>query len=49
MTHVGLGYAKEYHLERYLRGNLVGRIAPTGPHLNLWFIAGKVLGLPKSY
>src|SRR5712692_5357871 len=49
MTHGGFGYAKEYHVERYLRESLVGRIAPVSPQLILSFIAEKVLGLPKSY
>jgi len=49
MTHGGFGYAKEYHVERYLRESLIGRIAPVTPHLILCFIAERVLGLPKSY
>jgi acyl-CoA dehydrogenase len=49
MTHGGYGYAKEYHVERYLRESLVGRIAPVTPQLILCFIAERVLGLPKSY
>ena len=49
MTHGGYGYAKEYHVERYLREALLGRIAPITPPLMLCFIAEKVLGLPKSY
>jgi acyl-CoA dehydrogenase len=49
MTHGGFGYAKEYHVERYLRESLIGRIAPVSPQLVLCFIAERVLGLPKSY
>src|SRR6476661_7079912 len=49
MTHGGMGYAKEFHVERYLRESLVVRIAPITPHLILSFIAEKALGLPKSY
>jgi acyl-CoA dehydrogenase len=49
MTHGGFGYAKEYHVERYLRESLIGRIAPVSPQLILCFIAERVLGLPKSY
>ena len=49
MTHGGFGYAKEYHVERYLREIMVPRIAPISPELVLCFIAEKVLGLPKSY
>jgi acyl-CoA dehydrogenase len=49
MTMGGMGYAKEYHVERYLREAFIPRIAPVSPHLILCFIAEKVLGLPKSY
>jgi acyl-CoA dehydrogenase len=49
MTHGGFGYAKEFHVERYLREVLIPRIAPVSPQLILSFIAEKVLGLPKSY
>ena len=49
MTHGGFGYAKEYHVERYLREIMIPRIAPVSPQLALSFIAEKVLGLPKSY
>jgi acyl-CoA dehydrogenase len=49
MTHGGYGYAKEYHVERYLRESMIPRIAAVTPHLILCFIAEKVLGLPKSY
>jgi acyl-CoA dehydrogenase len=49
MTHGGFGYAKEYHVERYLRESLIPRIAPISPQLIQCFIAEKVLGLPKSY
>ena len=49
MTHGGFGYAKEFHVERYLREVMIPRIAPVSPQLALSFIAEKVLGLPKSY
>jgi acyl-CoA dehydrogenase len=49
MTHGGMGYAKEFHVERYLRESLIARIAPITPHLILSYIAEKALGLPKSY
>ncbi len=49
MTHGGFGYAKEFHVERYLREIMVPRIAPISPQLVLSFIAERVLGLPKSY
>lgn len=49
MTHGGFGYAKEYHVERYLREVMVPRIAPISPQLVLSYIAERVLDLPKSY
>ncbi len=49
MTHGGFGYAQEYHVERYLRESLIGRIAPVSPQLILCYIAERVLGLPRSY
>jgi acyl-CoA dehydrogenase len=49
MTHGGFGYAREYHVERYLREMLIARIAPVSPQLILCYIAEKVLGLPRSY
>lgn len=49
MTHGGFGYAKEYHVERYLREVFIPRIAPISPQLCLSYLAERVLGLPKSY
>lgn len=49
LTHGGMGYAKEYHIERYLREAMIPRLAPVSPQLILCFIAEKVLGLPRSY
>ena len=49
LTHGGMGYAKEYHVERYMREAMLPRIAPVSTHMVLNFIAEKVLGLPKSY
>jgi acyl-CoA dehydrogenase len=49
LTHGGMGYSKEFHVERYLREALIPRIAPITPHMILNFIAEKILGLPKSY
>jgi acyl-CoA dehydrogenase len=49
MTHGGMGYAREYHVERYLREMQIARIAPVTPHLILCHIAETVLGLPRSY
>src|SRR5574340_114154 len=49
MTLGGMGYAREFHVERYLRDILVARIAPITPQLILSYVAERALGLPKSY
>jgi acyl-CoA dehydrogenase len=49
MTHGGMGYSADYHVERYLRECFIPRIAPVSPQMILNFIAERVLGLPKSY
>jgi acyl-CoA dehydrogenase len=49
MTHGGMGYAKEYHVERLFREVTVSRITPVTEQMILSFIAEKVLDLPKSY
>lgn len=49
LTLGGMGYAQEYHVERYLREVLIPRTAPVSPHMILNFLAEQVLGLPKSY
>lgn len=49
MTHGGMGYAKEYHVERYLREATLSRIAPISAELIKCYIGQRVLGLPKSY
>jgi len=49
MTHGGMGYAKEYHVERLMREVMIPRIAPVSQQLVLCYIAERVLGLPKSY
>jgi acyl-CoA dehydrogenase len=49
MSMGGMGYAQEYHVERYLREVLIPRIAPVSPHQIMNYIAERVLELPKSY
>ncbi len=49
MTHGGMGYSAEYHVERYLRESLIPRIAPVSPQMIMNFVGEKVLGLPRSY
>jgi alkylation response protein AidB-like acyl-CoA dehydrogenase len=49
LTHGGMGYAKEYQVERLLREVLITRIAPVSEQMILSFIAERVLDQPKSY
>ncbi|TMQ04835.1 MAG: acyl-CoA dehydrogenase [Deltaproteobacteria bacterium] len=49
MTHGGMGYAKDFHVERLLRESLIPRIAPVSREMIMSFIAEKVLALPRSY
>ena len=49
LTHGGMGYAKEYHVERYLREIMIPVIAPISQELIISFIAEQVLGQEKSY
>jgi acyl-CoA dehydrogenase len=49
MTHGGMGYAKEYQVERLFRESMLPVLAPVSEQLILSYIAENVLGLPKSY
>ena len=49
LAHGGMGYAKEYYVERYFREAMIARIAPVSREMILNFIAERVLLLPKSY
>lgn len=49
MTHGGMGYAREFQVERLFRESILPRIAPVTEQLILSFIAERVLGQPKSY
>lgn len=49
LTHGGYGYAKEFHVERFMRESMISRIAPISGQLILSYVAERVLGLPKSY
>ena len=49
MAHGGMGYAKEFDVERYFREAMIARIAPVSREMILNYIAERVLGLPKSY
>jgi len=49
LAHGGMGYAREYDVERYFREAMIARIAPVSREMILNFIAERVLQLPKSY
>jgi acyl-CoA dehydrogenase len=49
MAHGGMGYAKEFDVERYFRESMIARLAPVSREMILNYIAERVLGLPKSY
>lgn len=49
LTHGGMGYAKEYHVERLFREAMLQRLTPISEQLILCFIAEKELGQAKSY
>ena len=48
-THGGMGYAREYHVERLFREIMVPYLAPISQQLALCYVAERALGLPKSY
>lgn len=45
----GMGYASEYHVERYFREARLQRIVPVSQEMTLNYVAQQVLGLPRSY
>jgi len=45
----GMGYASEYHVERYWREARLMRLAPVSQELVQAYVATHVLGLPRSY
>ncbi len=49
LAHGGMGYAREYDVERYMRESMIARIAPVSREMILNYVAERVLGLPKSY
>ena len=48
-THGGMGYAREFHVERLFREIMVPYLAPISQQLALCHVAERALGLPKSY
>jgi acyl-CoA dehydrogenase len=49
LTHGGMGYAAQYHVERYMRESWIPRIAPVSAQMIMNYIGEKVLSLQKSY
>jgi acyl-CoA dehydrogenase len=49
LTHGGMGYSREFQVERLMRESLIPMIAPVSEQLILSYIGENVLGLPKSY
>ncbi|MET8690309.1 acyl-CoA dehydrogenase family protein [Streptomyces sp. NPDC004732] len=45
----GMGYAKEFHVERYFRESRLLRLAPISQEMILNYVSSHVLGLPRSY
>lgn len=48
-THGGMGYAREFHVERLFREIMVPYLAPVSQQLALCYIAERALDMPKSY
>jgi acyl-CoA dehydrogenase len=48
-THGGMGYAREYHVERYFREARLMRLAPVSQEMVLNYVSRHVLDLPRSY
>jgi acyl-CoA dehydrogenase len=48
-AHGGMGYAREYHVERYFREARLLRLAPISQEMVLNYVSQHVLGLPRSY
>jgi len=48
-THGGMGYAREYHVERYFRESRILRLAPVSQEMVMNYVAQHVLDLPRAY
>ncbi|MFD6276796.1 acyl-CoA dehydrogenase family protein [Streptomyces sp. NPDC060209] len=48
-THGGMGFAREYHVERYFRESRLLRLAPISQEMVLNYVSQHVLGMPRSY
>jgi acyl-CoA dehydrogenase len=49
MTYGGMGFAREYQVERLFRESILQRLIPVSEQLILCYLAERELGLPKSY
>ena len=49
LTHGGMGYAKEFHVERYFREIMIPVLTPISHELIKSYISEQVLGQEKSY
>jgi acyl-CoA dehydrogenase len=48
-THGGMGYASDFHVERYFREMMATQLAPVSREMILCYLAERELGLPRSY
>ena len=48
-THGGVGFAREFDIERKFRETRLYQVAPISTNLILSYLAEHVLGLPRSY
>ena len=48
-VHGGMGYAREFHVERLLREIMIPCLAPISQQMVLNHVAERALGLPRSY
>jgi acyl-CoA dehydrogenase len=48
-THGGMGYAADFHVERYFREMMAMQLAPVSQEMILCYLAERELGLPRSY
>jgi len=49
VTHGGMGYAREFHVERLMREVMIPYLAPVSQQMVLNFVAEKALAMKKSY
>ena len=49
LAHGGMGYAREFQVERLMRESMITRLTPVSEQMVLSYLAENVLDLPKSY